>query len=494
MYAAESMGETLEPGLFNGFGSINVVDNVCECLTSPDPDKWTAPAQPGLAESWELSDDGKTYTFKIREGVEFHDGAPVNADAVVRSLTRQTNPDDPSYAEGLYMYTQTGYNNWESITAEDEYVVKIVLKTPDATQLHRLFHPAAAILSPKALDEYGPDIGNNLVGAGPFKLTRFTAGQEAVLERYENYWRGDDKPYLERVVMRGYPDLGGMLAAVESGEVQLAPYPPASAVDRFKGSGDLDVQVGPPLITLFLACCTLNAPLDNPDVRKAINYAVNRENIIEGVLYGLATSPATLIGPEELGFAEDLRERSQQDIEKAKEHIEASGLETPIELEFSFENTRFWPRIAELVKSDLEAVGFSVSLDRLDSGSYWGKVLGGEAQLSMNQRSLWVPDPNNKVEILLSSEVTAQQETGVASQPYSEDIDRLINAGRTELDPEKRAEIYRELQELILEHLPYVTLGYYTKPVVMTKNMRDLPVAGASTERVFLRDVWLERA
>lgn len=490
VFAAESVGESLEPGLWNGFGVANILDNVCDGLTSPSSEAWTDPAEPGLAESWEVSEDGLVYTFQIRQGVKFHDGADLDAHAIVRSLTRQTNEADSSYVPGLYMYQESGFPNWESITAEDDFTVKLVLKTPDAAQLHRLFHPSAVILSPKALDEFGPDINVNLVGCGPFQVERFTSGQEISLVAFEDYW--DGRPPVDNVVVRGYPDEGAMLAAIESGEVNFAPYPPASAIERLRNSDRVKVEAGPPLIDLFLGCCALNAPMDNKDIRLAINYAVNRENIIEAVLNGLGELPATLVGPTEFGFDPSGREISRQDVDKAKEHLDKSGLSTPVEIDLSYENNRFWPQMAELVKSDLEAVGFQVTLDKLDAGSYWGKVLGGESQLNMNQRSLWVPDPDNKVRLLHSSQSTAQFETGVASLPVGEKFDELIDAGRSETDVTKREEIYKEIQALILEEMPYVMLAYYTKPVVMAQNVMNVPVAGASTERIFLNDVWIE--
>jgi peptide/nickel transport system substrate-binding protein len=149
--------------------------------------------------------------------------------------------------------------------------------------------------------------------------------------------------------------------------------------------------------------------------------------------------------------------------------------------------------MAELIKSDLEAVGFAVTLDAQDAGSYWGKVLGGESQLNMNQRSLWVPDPDNKVTLLQSQNGSAQAETGIAkSMPeYSAKMDELLAAGVSELDTEKRKQIYKEIQDLILAEMPYVMLAYYTKPVVMAANINDLPIGGASTERIFLSKVWM---
>ncbi len=488
--AAESMGDSLEPGLWNGFGASNVIDQVCDHLTRPSDASWTDPPRPALAESWDISPDGKTYVFHIRNGVKFHDGADLDAKAVVRSLSRMTDTTDKSYVKGLYMNAEYGIANFDSISATDNMTVKLVLKSADNAQLYRLFHPASAIISPKALDQYGPNIGTNLVGAGPFKLDKFVPGQEANLVAFSDYW-DKPRPYLDKVVIRGYPDDASMLAAIDAAEVNLAPYPPASGVKRLMDSGKWNVQMGPPLINLFLGCCMLNPPMDNVNIRLAINYAINRQNLIDGVLYGQGQLPASFVGPTEFGFDSSGREISKQDVAKAKDLIAKSGLPTPISFNFSYENDRFWPQMAELVKSDLDAVGFQVTLDKLDYNSYWAKDLGGKTQLNMNQRSLWVPDPDNKVRLLHSSQQEAQDETGVAKTPLGKQLDELIDAGRSETDKNKRLQIYKQLQDLLLQQMPYVMLAYYTKPVVMAKNLKDLPIGGASTERVFLHTVWL---
>jgi peptide/nickel transport system substrate-binding protein len=491
IFAAESIGESLEPGLWNGFGISNVIDNVSAYLTRPNSSgQWTDPPEPSLAESWEISEDGLTYTFQIRAGAKFHDGTDVTAPAIARSLTRQVNPEDVSYVEGLYMHVNYTFNR-KSISAPDDTTLIVELERPDAAYLYRLFHPSAAIISSKALDELQAGINTNLVSCGPFKVEKFVPGSEVTLAAFEEYW--DGRPYLDRIIIRGYPDEGAMLAAIEAGEVNFAPYPPSSAVPRLRERSDVKVMAGPPLINLFCGCCTLNAPTDNRDVRAAINYAINRQNLIDAVLYGLGELPASFVGPTEFGFDESGRAISTQDVAKAQEHVAASGLPTPIALTLTFESNRFWPQMAELIKSDLEAVGFAVTLDPQDAGSYWGKVLAGESQLNMNQRSLWVPDPDNKVTLLQSQNASAQGETGIAkSMPeYSAKMDELLAAGVSELDPTVRAEIYQEIQALVLEEFPYVMLAYYTKPVVMAANINDLPIGGASTERIFLNKVWM---
>ena len=492
VFAAEAIGESLDPGLWNGFGISNVIDNVGACLTRPNSTGvWTDPPEPNLAESWEVSEDGLVYTFTIRSGVKFHDGTDVDAHAIVRTLTRHANPEDPSYVEGLYMHTNHSFNR-KSIEAVDDMTVVIELESPDAAYLYRLFHPSAIIISPKALDELGTGIATNLVSAGPFKLERFTPGAEATLVAFEEFWEG--RPYLDSIVLRGYPDEGAMLAAIEAGEVNFAPYPPSSAVPRLRERPEMQVMAGPPLINLFIGCCVINAPVDNLDVRKAVNYAISRENLIEAVLYGLGELPASFVGPTEFGYDPAGLEISKQDVAKAQEHVATSGLPTPIAISLTYESNRFWPQMAELIKSDLEAVGFAVTLDAQDASSYWGKVNGGESQLNMNQRSLWVPDPDNKVTLLQSGNAAAQGETAIVTglPEFSARMDELLAAGLSETDLEARAEIYKEIQALVLEQFPYIMLAYYTKPVVMSAAVRDLPVGGASTERIFLQKVWLD--
>ncbi len=487
VFAAESMGDSLEPGLWNGFGASNVIDNVCDKLTKPGI-HWEDPPRPALAEGWDISADGKTYTFKIRQGVKFHDGADLDAKAVVRSLTRMTNDKDTSFVKGLYMNAESGVSNWDSITATDNFTVKLVLKEAYAPQLYRLFHPASSIISPKALDQYGPKIGLNLVGAGPYKLDKFTPGQEAQLVAFDGYWDGG-RPPIDKVVIRGYPDEGAMLAAIESGEVNFAPYAPASAVPRLQKSDKVQVQIGPPYIDLFMSACELNAPTNNVDVRQAINYAINKPALIDSVLYGLGKPGATLIGPTEFSFDPTTVSAAAFDVAKAKDHVAKSGLKTPIPIQLSFENDRFWPSMAELIKTNLDAVGFTVTLDKLDATSLPAKINAGKGQLGLNQRSLWVPDPDNKVSILDSTSQSAQGESGVAKLPVGKQYDDLVRSAAAQSDNTKRADLYKQLQKLMLDDMPYTVLAYYSKPVVSVKNLMGAS-EGVATERIFLSGMW----
>lgn len=488
VFAAESMGDTLETGLWTGFGSIHVVDNIGEGLTRSNFTE--GEVEPALAESWEVSKDGLTYTFKIREGVKFHDGTNLDAYAVERSLTRMSNEADPSYVPGLYMASSHGSANWASVTVLDDYTLEIVLNQPDSTQLPRLSRPSSYIISPAALDEYGANIGTHWVGTGPFKLERFVPGQEAVLMAFEDYWGG--RPYLDEVVIRSYPDEASILAALEAGEVNFTMYAPFLSVSRLQANPNINVDVGPALINAFIGASANTEPTNNLDIRKAVNYAINRENIAVAGLNDFVEAPASILCSVDLGYDPAGQKISVYDPDLARQYLEASGYDTPVPVELAFENNRFWPQLAELVKNDLEAVGFDVTLDRLDAGSFWGKAADGTLQLSINQRSTFVPDPDNRVSILHAADAPGGQ-TWHELLPTAKDMDALLDAGLEEQGPAARETIYQKVQALALEQMPYIYLGCITPPVFTSSNVMNVPVAAAAAGRVSLRDVWLEQ-
>ena len=486
VFGAESMGDSFDIGFWHGFGGVHVIDSIGEGLVRADFEN--GGALPGLAESWEISDDGLVYTFHIREGMTFHDGEPVTAGAIVRSMTRPINPDDPSYIDGMYMYGNQGTSNWESIEAVDDHTIVLTLAQPNATQLLVFSRPDGAIISPKAMDEFGTEVGLNMSMAGPFKIERFVPGQEAVLVANEDYWAG--RPYVDRVVIRAFPDEAAILAALEAGEIDMTLYAPFTSVPRLQGSDSIRVEVGAPLVDLFAGANVSAAPLDNLHVRLAINNALDREVLIEAGLNGFAEMPASLIGPLDLGFDEAGRDVSVYDPEGARAHLEASGLDIPVPLEVAFENNRFWPQLAELIEADLEAVGFDVTLDRLDAGSFWGKVGDGATQLSINQRSTFVPDPHDKA-ILMARAGAEGSQTQHHALEAADEIDGLITAGISTVDTMEREAIYKELQALLLEQMPYIYIGYLTPPIFVNQRVQNVETFGTAGGRIDLSRVWL---
>jgi peptide/nickel transport system substrate-binding protein len=338
------------------------------------------------------------------------------------------------------------------------------------------------------------------VFAGAFKIDRFVPGQEVVLSANESYWAG--RPYLDQLIIRAYPDEASILTALEAGEVDITTSAPFLAAPRLAQTEGYRVEVGGPLVSLFIGINVANPPFDRLEIRQAVNAAINRDTLIAGALSGYGLSPAGLLGPLDLGFDEAMMSGSAYDPELATSLIAESGLTPPIPVNLSFENNRFWPAMAELIALDLEAVGFDVTLDPLDSGSFWGKVGDSAAdeilsesdpskmQLSINQRSTFIADPDDRLQVL--DAVRAQYgQANYQLLSSSEAFTQLLADGLAATDVEARTAIYAEANSILLNDLPYVYLAYLTPPVFVTERVQNIPVNAAAAGRVSLREVWV---
>lgn len=483
---AEPLGDTLETGFWSGFGSIAVWDNIGEGLVRSN--FTTGEIEPALAASWEIAEDGLSIVFNLRPDVTFHDGTPFTAEAVVRSFMRHTDTTEVSYVEGVYMHFSHGASLIEDIREIDDLTVEFILSDVDVAMLDHFTRPSAYIISPSALDEHGPDIGENLVMTGPFMIESFIPGREAVLVPFDDYWGG--RPNLDQLIVRGYANEGEVMAALQSGEINFTTAVPTLAVPGLESQPDFNVEVAAPLITVFLGTNLADEVMANPDVRKAINYAVNRENLINVGLNGFGELPSSMLSPTDFGFDASGREISRYDVDLARTHLEASGLPMPVAINLAFEDNRFWPQLAELVRSDLEAVGFQVTLQPSDAGTFWDRVNSGETQLTMQQRSTFETDPHDKAVILRSDQ------TGGASNldllPEADQMDTLLQEGISTFDEALRRVIYEEIQALALDQLPYIYLAYFTPPVVTTDRVENLDINGAAAGRVVFRETRIE--
>lgn len=482
VFAAEAIQGNLEPGAFYSFGDWQAIDLVARGLVFFDYQQGSEP-QPALAESWTLSDDGRVYTFKMKQGLTFHDGTPVTATAVKRSFNRLLDEKDPTRAPNTYAGSEIGGTNVESIEVPDEQTVVITLKLPDVAYLKRMANPNAVILSPTALDKHGPNIGQNLVAAGPFKIDSIAANQEIQLSAFDGFYAG--RPKFDRIVIRAIGDETTILSSLEAGETHLTNSAPHSSLEQLRANPNLKVEVGVPWIDLFLVLNSSIAPLDDPKVRQAISYAVNRQNIKDAVFAGAMELPAGIVTPPELGYAPELAEYSTYNLEKAKALLQEAG-KVGTAVEISTVNNLFWPRIGELVQSDLNAAGFNCTFQKYDPGTISGLYGENKVAIGLNQRSAFVADPDNKLTPLLYSTSDVAKQTANNTWPEAKDFDKMLDDARQELDETKRVERYKEIQQWLLERMPFVYLGYLALPVVSQKNVQGVNTAALGTYRTFL--------
>jgi peptide/nickel transport system substrate-binding protein len=484
VFGVDAIQGNSDPGIFATFGDWMAIDCIARGLTHIDY-RSTEP-QPALAESWEVSDDQLTYTFTLREGLTFHDGNPVTAEDCRRSFMRLMDEEDPSRPEGTYAIAEIGGENLQEVRAVDERTFEMKLAEPDVAFLARLSNPNAVILSAAAIDEFGDRIGNNLVGAGPFKFVESQSGQKVTLEAFEDYWEG--RPPLDRVVLQVLPDPQALTSALESDQIQASNFLPYSAVSRLRNSNNLRLYEPEPYIDVFIEMNASVPLLSDLKVRQAINYALNREAIVEEAFSGLGQTPSYMITPAEPAYDNSLAEYSTQDMERARQLLREAGAEGE-RVSLLAPNILFWPRVGQIVASNLEELGLRVDAQYLDSGTFSTRAFDPEGhELLCSQRSAFVPDPDNKLSPLFASDSVVTQDTTVSDElPVQEEIDRRLVEARQETDEGRRAELYTELQRFMIEEqMVRAMLAYIFTPTATTANVTNFNADALGTYRLFL--------
>ncbi len=257
----------------------------------------TLEVAPALATSWTISEDGKTYSFKLRDGVKFHDGAPFNAEAVKFNFERMLKDDHPFHDTGPFPLSFF-FSAVDKIEAPDAWTVVFTLKEPYAPFLSNLAYPTGLIVSPAAVKKYGKDFGRHPSGTGPFKFAEWVSNTKVVVEANPDYWDGATK--LKAVVFRPITDANTRVAEMLSGGVDIMVEVPPDNLATFASDPSFKVQeqTGPHL--WFLILNTKDGLFGDKRVRQAVNYAINKKAMVENVLQGTAEIAA---GPTPPAFA-----------------------------------------------------------------------------------------------------------------------------------------------------------------------------------------------
>ena len=482
VFAVDALTGNSDPGTFTSFGDWMVIDCVARGLTHIDY-RSTEP-QPALAESWTVSDDLLTYTFKIRPGVTFHDGNPVRAQDFERSWRRLFDEDDPTRAPSTYAASELGGANVTSFRAVDDATFEVVLAQPDVAFLSRCSNPNSVALSSAAIEEKGQGIGDALVGSGPFRFVDYQEGQSVTLERFDQYWEG--APEVQRVVFQILPDPSALVSALSNGSVNATNFAPIADVDRLAQTG-LVLESAEPYIDVFLGMNSGAPALADLRVRQAINYALDRDAVISSAFAGKATAPAGLVTPAELGYAESLQPLSTRDVERSRQLLAEAGA-ADAEVEVLVQNILFWPTIGQIVEQNLLEVGLRPVMRYVDEATKSDVLNASAHQLFLDQRSAFVPDPDNKLTPLLSSdsyvnETLTQHYRDAAAQT---ELDRLLVEARGEPDKARRTALYEQVQRFFAEDVMVMAmLAYVYLPTVHAPSVRDLNPSGLGTYRAF---------
>ena len=432
--------------------------------------------EPGLAESWEVSDDGLEYTFKLRQGVKFHDGTPFNADAVKFSIDRQIDPDHPYHDTGEFGYADFTFGMVKDVQVVDDSTVKITLNEAFAPFLANMAMHSACIVSPDAVKENGKDFSLNPVGTGPYKFVSWEPGVEIVLEANEDYWNG--APSVKKLIMRPIVEDQTRLTELEAGNIDFMVGILPDDLQRVKENEDLQVLEQPGMHTWYLVMNNQVAPFNDVRVRQAVNYAVNKQAIVDNILQGTGTVAKNILPPVIWGYTEDVQDYSYNP-EKAKELLAEAGLADGVEIEFyvpeSGSGMQQSVAMATAIQSDLEAVGIKVKIQQLEWGTYLDKVFqpAEKNEMVLHEMS-WMGDngdPDNFLYILQSG--LQWPPNGFNEAFYKNDkVDELLVKARKISDQAARIPLYEEAQKLIAADAPFCVIDHETQIVAMKKNIK----------------------
>lgn len=404
--------------------------------------------QPALATSWEISPDGTAYTFKLREGVTFHNGEPFTADSVVTSWQRASKPE-----------VKFG-DRWtiaKSVEKIDDLTVKITTEKPNPLLL-RTIASNWAMVPPKYLAEVGEEGFNaKPIGTGPFMLQEFVKDDRVVYKANPNYWQAG-LPKVETLIFRPIPESSTRVAAIQTGEVDIVTRLSKEEAATLEGKPNVKIINYPVDRVYYIAFNNLTSgkgqPTENPLVRQAMNYAVDRQAIIESLFGGAARLSTGFVTPTNLGYDSSLQPYPY-DPEKAKALLTEAGYPNGFEMGFSCPSGAYtnFEQVCESIQGYLQEVGIKTNLELMESGKYWD--LQGKKELPPLFGDSWTESSGEAYPRLRGALGGNDASFSALSEPK---IDELLAKISSTINDDERAGVYRELQQYMYQNPPFIYL------------------------------------
>lgn len=431
---------------------------------------------PDLAESWDISLDNLTWTFKLRQGVMFHDGTPFNGEAVKISFERVLNPDIGSPRRSVLEVI-------DKVEVMDENTVNITTKTPCGSLLQQLAHPVGAIISPAALDTYGDQFSSHPVGTGPFKFVEWKMGEELVLERNVDYF--DGAPQVAKVYFRVVPEDATRSLLLESGSADIAMRLPVTEVERLEGNADVSIGASDTVMTMYIALNNNKGALKDVKVRQALNYAVDKSVIVNDILGGLATIADAPISPDTWGYASI--GAYPYDVDKAKQLLAEAGYGNGLDLEIWTPVGRYLmdTQVAENLQAQWDKAGINVKIRQWEFQALMSEVKKAEFDMVLLG---WSPSTGDADQGLYPVFHSSQWPPASNRAQYSNAaVDKLLEDAKVEVDPDKRAELYKQAQQTIMDEGAWTFLYYPKQALAYRSNISGIQIL--PTEHILLEDV-----
>lgn len=457
----QDMG-SLDPGSVDGMYMVSFL--VYESLVDLYPDFKKVP---GLATSWQMSADGKTWSFNLRKGVKFHDGNPFNAQSVVTMINRNKKLTIPKY----------GFDLVQSMETPDDYTIRFLLSSPSYTFPSDMSMVFNAIVSPAALDSDGKKV-LKASGTGPYKFVSWTKGQEVVLVRNDDYW--GTKPQIEKVILKVIPDPQTRVMAIETGDIDLmlcnGQVP--SQIQALKTNKDLHIasNVGGTCSLLFFN--TFRQPFDDIRVRQAISSAIDVEGSVTKLLADMVVPANYVFSSRFQEFVNPNAVARKYNVAEAKKLLGEAGWQDSdndgildkdgkrLEMTLTYDtNDLTYRMLAEAFQSQLKEAGIDVKLTAVEFGAYY-KLLANKKYDLMLTGQWFIPhdDPSQFYKNYYTAE-------GFYPVYNSDDMEQLIGKLQVCVDTSERLKLHYELQKHILDNALMIPVYYKLNVWVISNNI-----------------------
>ena len=474
VYCSEGSPENFNPQINTTGTSLDAARHVYDQLVEFAPG--TTTVTPGLAEKWDVSDDGKTITFHLRKGVKVHSNKAFkptrdfNADDVLFSFNRMWKDDNPYHkvSGGAYDYfnDMDMPNILDTIEKKDDVTVVFHLKQANAAILANLAMDFASILSAEYADTMlkagTPEkVDQEPIGTGPFSFVNYQKDAAIRFKAFPDYYRGKAK--IDDLVFAITPDATARYAKLKANECQVMGYPNPADLPAMKADGSVTVLEQAGLNIGYLAMNAAKPPFDKVEVRQAISMAIDRDSILKEVYQGAGQKAKNLIPPTIWSYDDSTKDYAY-DPAKAKAMLEAAGVKDlksdlwymPVQRPYNPNGKR----MAEMMQADLAKVGIAVELKSFEWGEYRKRLQAGEHQMGLLGWTGDNGDPDNFFFLLgcPDGKPSGQNLAKWCSKDFNDDL----VAARNIADQAKRTEIYKKMQAIQHAEAPLLTVAHST--------------------------------